>query len=38
MTRRARTWLTAIVTAVVTGVLVWLPTAAQAGITFNFVD
>ncbi len=38
MTRRARTWITAITAAVVTTVLVWLPTAAQAGITMTGVD
>ncbi len=38
MTRRTRKWITAIMTAVVTGVLVWLPTAAQAGIVATGID
>jgi hypothetical protein len=27
-----------VVTAAVTGFLIWMPTAAQAGITFNGID
>ena len=38
MNRRLRNWLLAAVTAVTTGVLVWLPTAAQAGITATGAD
>ncbi len=38
MNRRMRNWLLAAVTAVTTGVLVWLPIAAQAGITATGVD
>ncbi len=38
MNRRVRNWLMAAVAAVTTGVLVWLPTAAQAGITATGVD
>jgi len=36
--RRTRRWLIAAITAITTGILVWLPTAAQAGITFNGID
>ena len=35
---RIRTWLVAAITAVTTGILVWLPTVAQAGIVFNAID
>jgi hypothetical protein len=35
MNLHVRKWLVAAITAITTGVLVWLPTAAQAGITFN---
>ena len=38
MTRRVRAWLYAGVFFVVSGVLVAMPSAANAGITFNFVD
>ena len=38
MNRRLRNWLLAAVTAVTTGVLVWLPTVAQAGITATGAD
>jgi hypothetical protein len=38
MTRRIRRYLLAAITAVTTGILVWLPTAAQAGVTFNAID
>jgi hypothetical protein len=38
MFRRVRGWVAAVVAAAVTGVLVMLPTAAQAGITYNFLD
>jgi hypothetical protein len=38
MTRRTRKWITAIMAAVVTTVLVWLPTAAQAGIAASGID
>jgi hypothetical protein len=38
MNHRIRKWLIAAITAVTTGILVWLPTAAQAGITFNALD
>jgi len=38
MNRHIRKWLVAAITAATTGVLVWLPTAAQAGITFNGLD
>jgi hypothetical protein len=38
MNRHIRKWLVAAITAITTGVLVWLPTAAQAGITFNGLD
>jgi hypothetical protein len=38
MTRRTRRWITVAVSAAATAVLVWLPTAAQAGISFNTLD
>ncbi len=38
MNRRTRRWLTAVMTTVVTAVLVWLPTVAQAGITATGLD
>jgi hypothetical protein len=38
MSRRVRKWVTAIMTAAATVVLVWLPTAAQAGITASGLD
>jgi hypothetical protein len=38
MNRRIRKWLIAAMTAITTGILVWLPTAAQAGIVFNGID
>jgi hypothetical protein len=38
MTRRIRKWLVAAITAVTTGILVWLPTIAQAGITASGLD
>jgi hypothetical protein len=38
MTRRMRRWLLAAVTTIATGVLVWLPTIAQAGITASGLD
>jgi hypothetical protein len=38
MNRRIRRWLLAAITAVTAGILVWLPTAAQAGISLNSID
>ena len=38
MTRRVRRWMTAILTVAMTALLVWMPTAAQAGITVTGVD
>jgi hypothetical protein len=38
MNRRIRKWLVAAITAVTTGILVWLPTIAQAGLTATAVD
>jgi hypothetical protein len=38
MNRRIRRWLLAAITTVTTGILVWLPTAAQAGISLNGID
>jgi hypothetical protein len=38
MNRRILKWLIAAITAVATGILIWLPTIAQAGITFNAID
>ena len=38
MNRRTRNWLLAAVTTVTTGVLVWLPAAAQAGIRATGLD
>jgi hypothetical protein len=38
MSRTAKRWITGIVAAVVTTVLVLLPTVAQAGITARGVD
>jgi hypothetical protein len=38
MNRRIRKWLVATITAVTTGILVWLPTIAQAGITASGLD
>ena len=38
MNRCMHRWLIAAVAAVATGILVWLPTAAQAGIILNGID
>jgi hypothetical protein len=38
MNRRIRRWLVAAITTVTTGILVWMPTIAQAGITATAVD
>ena len=38
MSKRARRWLKVVLIAVSTTVLVWLPTAAQAGLTATGVD
>lgn len=38
MTRRTRRWLLAALTAATTTALLWLPAAAQAGITATAVD
>ena len=38
MNRRLRAWILGIATAVATGVLLWLPAAAQAGITASGVE
>jgi hypothetical protein len=38
MNRRIRRWLLAAITAITTGILVWLPTIAQAGIVSRGVD
>ena len=38
MTRRVRNWLYAGIFFVVSGVLVAMPSAANAGITYNFLD
>jgi hypothetical protein len=38
MSKRARRYLKVALTAVATTVLVWLPTAAQAGITASGLD
>ena len=38
MNRRIRRWLVAAITTVTTGILVCLPTIAQAGISFNAID
>ena len=38
MNRRIRKWLVAAITTVTTGIILWLPTAAQAGVTFNGID
>jgi hypothetical protein len=38
MNRHIRKWLIAAITAITTGVLVSLPTAAQAGITASGID
>jgi hypothetical protein len=38
MSKRARRWLKVVLAAVSTTVLVWLPTAAQAGITATAID
>jgi hypothetical protein len=38
MSHRIRRWLLAAITTVTTGILVWLPTAAQAGLSFNGLD
>ena len=38
MNRHIRKWLIAAITAITTGVLVWLATAAQAGLSFNGID
>jgi hypothetical protein len=38
MNRRIRKWLIAAITAVTTGILIWLPTIAQAGISMTGID
>jgi hypothetical protein len=38
MNRRIRRWLVAATTTVTTGILVWMPTIAQAGITATGLD
>ena len=38
MNRRIRRWLVAAITTVTTGILFWLPTIAQAGITATGID
>ena len=38
MTRRVRRWLLAAVTTITTGILIWMPTIAQAGITATGAD
>jgi hypothetical protein len=38
MNRRIRKWLIAAITTVTTGILIWLPTIAQAGITARVLD
>jgi hypothetical protein len=38
MSGRTRRWLIAVLTTVSTAVLVWLPTAAQAGLTATGID
>jgi hypothetical protein len=38
MNRRIRRWLVAAITTVTTGIPIWRPTAAQAGITASGLD
>jgi hypothetical protein len=38
MTKRMRRWMTAVATMIAVGVLVWLPTAAQAGYSVRTLD
>jgi|GEM_PF-1859996 len=38
MNRRIRRWLMTAITAITTGILIWLPAAAQAGITASGID
>jgi hypothetical protein len=38
MNRRIRRWLLAAITTVTTGILIWMPTIAQAGLTATAVD
>jgi hypothetical protein len=38
MTRRPRRWIRAVLTVALAGLLVWLPTAARAGITMTGLD
>ena len=38
MNRRIRRWLVAAITTVTTGILVWMPTIAQAGLTATAAD
>ena len=38
MNRRTRRWLVVAVTTVTTGILIWMPTIAQAGITATGID
>jgi hypothetical protein len=38
MNRRLRRWLVAAITTVTTGILIWMPTIAQAGITATGAD
>ena len=38
MDRRIRRWLVAAITTITTGILIWMPTIAQAGITASGLD
>jgi hypothetical protein len=38
MNRHIRRWLVAAITTVTTGILVSMPTIAQAGLSFNGID
>ena len=38
MNRRTRRWLVVAVTTVTTGILIWMPTIAHAGITATGID
>ena len=38
MNRRVRRWLVAAITTITTGIFVWMPTIAQAGITATGID
>ena len=38
MNHRSRRWIVAAITTITTGILMWMPTIAQAGITATGID